>query len=67
MEATMSQVLREFFKGMGSLNLFPDVPDDIPDTNPYSAWDDVGEAFREVGDDLQWAINEQSNALSNKD
>jgi hypothetical protein len=62
----MSQVLSEFFKGIGSLNLFPDVPDDIPDTNPYTAWDDVAEAFREAGDDLRWAINEQSTALSNK-
>ncbi|MDR3303661.1 MAG: hypothetical protein LBS86_04550 [Treponema sp.] len=58
----MSQGVREFFKGMGSLNLFPNAPDDIPDTNSYSAWDDVAEAFREAGDDLRWAINEQSKA-----
>jgi hypothetical protein len=56
--------MNSFIKGMGSLNLFPRVKQHS-ESKPETAWEAVGcdfeavgQAFREVGDSLRWAMNE---------
>lgn len=52
-------VMDGFIRGMGSLTLFPDLPDHEPETSP---WQGVLDAFAAAGDDLRFAINEFKNA-----
>ena len=54
--------MNDFVKGMDSIGqLFPSsgTYEDYPSTN--SAWEGVAESFRQVGNDLRFAIKEYSD------
>ena len=51
--------MNNFFKGMGSLNLFPP-PQSQDKKTINSAWQDVGKAFWAAGNNLRTAMYEES-------
>jgi hypothetical protein len=51
-----------FFQGMGSINLFPRLPEEPEADSLVSAWQGVGDAFAEAGDNMRLAIKEFKNA-----
>jgi hypothetical protein len=53
----MNDFARGFFKGMGSLNLFPPVPS-YDELSRVSPWQGVADAFAKTWDNLRTAIDE---------
>ena len=49
-----SSAIDGFIKGMGSLSLFPQLPNPEPETSP---WQGVGDAFAAAGENLRFAID----------
>jgi hypothetical protein len=52
------QITDAFVKGMGSLSLFPQLPDPEPEASP---WQGVLDAFAAAGNNLSDAIREFKN------
>jgi hypothetical protein len=54
------QIVANFWKGVGSIgNLWPKP---LPQTNWASAWESVGDAFVETGDNMRDAMQELCDA-----
>ncbi|MCL2025447.1 MAG: hypothetical protein FWG92_01425 [Leptospirales bacterium] len=57
--------MKAFFKGMDSVELFPNLSGrqagqgDLPALSAETAWREVGQAFQAVGNSIRAAINEQ--------
>jgi hypothetical protein len=50
--------MKGFIQGITSIgNLFPP-NEEAPKTNVYSAWHDVGKAFKAVSNSFRWAMRE---------
>jgi hypothetical protein len=58
-----SNVVTNFIKGMGAISLTPDIPDTMPETNLYTAWEDVGTAFKATGTNMWQAFHEARTSL----
>jgi hypothetical protein len=59
----MNKVIANMIKGMGNINLVPDIPDSIPETNLYTAWEDVGKAFQATNNNIWQAFNEAKQTI----
>jgi hypothetical protein len=59
----MNEVIKNFIKGMGNISLTPDIPDTIQETDLYTAWEDVGKAFKATGTNMWQAFNEVKESI----
>jgi hypothetical protein len=59
----MKEVIKNFIKGIGNISLTPDIPDTMQETNLYTAWEDVGKAFKATDTNMWQAFDEAKKSI----